>query len=56
MYVVNQKNPYCAFWIYDRHEFALFIKSPHWNLNLRQIKGYDIREMSAIGLHVSSTE
>jgi hypothetical protein len=48
-YCVNNKNPYCAFWIYDKKEFARFIDSKYYNIE--NIKGYNIRESSAIGLH-----
>ena len=48
-YIVNNKNPYCAFWIYDKNEFNKFINSNFYNI--KNIKGYGIREQSAIGLH-----
>jgi hypothetical protein len=48
-YCVNNKNPYCAFWIYDREEFGRFVDSPHYDM--KHIPGYGIREMSAFGLH-----
>jgi hypothetical protein len=48
-YIVNNKNPYCAFWIYDNNEFNKFINSNFYNI--KNIKGYGIREKSAIGLH-----
>lgn len=49
LFCVNDVNPYCAFWIYDRWEFARFVKSPYYDLT--NIKGYGVRESSAIGLH-----
>ena len=48
-YCVNNKNPYCAFWIYNKNEFNNFVNSKYYNIN--NISGYDIREQSAIGLH-----
>ena len=47
-FVINDSNPYCAFWIYDKTELSRFIKSKEW---LFEIEGYRIREMSAIGWH-----
>jgi hypothetical protein len=48
-YVVNNKNTYCAFWIYNKHEFNKFVNSKYYDI--RNIPGYGIREKSAIGLH-----
>lgn len=48
-YCVNNKNPYCAFWIYNKNEFNNFINSEYYNIN--NILGYGTREQSAIGLH-----
>ena len=45
--VVN--NPYCAFWIYDKEEFHRFVSSEYYDVN--NIRGYNTREQSAIGLH-----
>jgi hypothetical protein len=50
-FVVNDVNPYCAFWIYDRQELSKFIKSNIWNFNWRNEFIYGVREMSAIGWH-----
>lgn len=52
-YVVNNKNPYCAFWIYDKKEFNEFVKSSLYTIN--NIVGYETRESSAIGLHGLNT-
>lgn len=49
VYCVNNKNPYCAFWIYDKHEFNRFVDSKYYDI--RHIPDYGVREMSAIGLH-----
>jgi hypothetical protein len=48
-FCVNDKNPYCAFWIYAQHEFKRFVSSRYYDPNA--IGGYGIREKSAIGLH-----
>jgi len=49
VYCVNNKNPYCAFWIYDKREFNRFVDSIYYDI--RNIPEYAVREMSAIGLH-----
>lgn len=48
-FCVNNKNPYCAFWIYNKKEFNKFVDSEYYDTN--NIRGYEIRESSAIGLH-----
>jgi len=48
-YCVNNRNPYCAFWIYNKKEFNRFVNSHFYNIN--NIPEYGIREKSAIGLH-----
>lgn len=48
-YVVNNKNPYCAMWIYNKKEFNKFVESKYYNLC--EIEGYGEREACAIGLH-----
>jgi len=48
-YCVNNKNPYCAFWIYNKDEFHRFVQSTYYDL--KNIVKYGIREKSAIGLH-----
>ena len=53
-YCINDKNPYCAFWIYNKNEFNKFVNSKYYNIN--NILNYGIRESSAIGLHGVSTE
>jgi len=53
-YCVNNKNPYCAFWIYNKNEFNNFVNSTYYNIN--NILGYNIREQSAIGLHGVQTD
>ena len=51
-YCINNKNPYCAFWIYNKNEFNRFVDSKYYNIN--NINDYFIREKSAIGLHGNS--
>jgi hypothetical protein len=48
-YCVNNKNPYCAFWIYNKNEFSKFLNSTYYDIN--KIPKYNIREKSSIGLH-----
>lgn len=48
-FCINDKNPYCAFWIYNKKEFNNFVNNKLYNVE--NINGYGIREMSAIGLH-----
>jgi hypothetical protein len=48
-FVINDKNPYCAFWIYDRSEFNRFIN--HQVYDYPFLYGPDIREGSAIGFN-----
>lgn len=52
-YCVNNKNPYCAFWIYNKNEFNKFVNSKYYDI--RNIINYEIREQSAIGLHGTGT-
>lgn len=49
IYIINDINPYCAMFIYDKEEYNNFINSPYFNPNNIQI--YHIREKIAIGLH-----
>ena len=48
-YVLNDANPYCAFWIYEKNTMGRWINSPWYDI--RSIHGYGEREASAIGLH-----
>ena len=52
-YCVNNKNPYCAFWIYNKNEFNRFVDSLHYDL--KNMQNYNTREKSAIGLHGDGT-
>lgn len=49
LYCVNNKNPYCAFWIYNKNEFNKFANSNYYYIEAIPI--YDIRAAAAIGLH-----
>lgn len=53
-YVINDKNPYCAFWIYDKKEMNNWIQTELFNP--LKITGYEIREASAVGLHGKFTD
>jgi hypothetical protein len=48
-YCVNNINPYCAFWIYNKKEFHRFVNSVYYNIC--NIRGYGVPESSAVGLH-----
>ena len=53
-YIVNDVNPYCAFWIYNKFEFNKFIKSNIWKFKWKKKSAfafYNIQEMSAVGWH-----
>lgn len=49
-YCLNNKNPYCAFWIYTKEEFNKFVNSKYYDCNNNIHEKYCIREKSAIGL------
>ena len=49
-FCVNNKNPFCAFWIYSREEFGRFIGSDIYRF-CNNPDRYDIRELSAVGFH-----
>jgi hypothetical protein len=53
IYCVNNKNPYCAFWIYDKEDFHRFANSEYYDMNHYVYSIYGTREKSAIGLHGS---
>jgi hypothetical protein len=51
-YCINNKNPYCAFWIYNKKEFNKFVESKYYNIsNISEYELYGIREKSGVGLH-----
>lgn len=50
-YCVNNKNPYCAFWIYNKKEFNKFLNSDYYDINNILHYGYGLGESVAIGLH-----
>ena len=45
-WLLNNVNPYCGFWIYDKPTLSEFVKSKIWKF---KFKGGGIREKSAIG-------
>jgi len=45
LFIINDKNPYCAFWIYDKIEFGKYVNSDNYNV----CDWY--RECVAFGLH-----
>ncbi|MCM4161414.1 hypothetical protein FHG64_14790 [Antarcticibacterium flavum] len=47
-FLINDLNPYCGFWIYDRKELKDFTKSPEWQFNFT---GYGVRAKAAVGWH-----
>lgn len=49
-FVINDINPYVAFWIYDQQEFKRFLKSPAWDVSTL-LQWYDERAAAAIGMH-----
>jgi len=51
-YCINNINPYCAFWIYNKSEFNKFVDSPYYDINyIMKTACYGTRESSAMGLH-----
>ena len=63
-YAINNINPYCAFWIYDKDTFNKFIDSKYYDINniggcvpvsKKYKNGLQIRESSAFGLHCMET-
>ncbi len=48
-YCINDEEPYCAFWIYDKKTFNRWTELEYYDIQM--IPGYKIREASAIGLH-----
>ena len=50
LYCINDKNPYCAFWIYNKKEFERFTESIYFDI-IGNVPGYGPRESSAVGLH-----
>jgi hypothetical protein len=47
-YLINDNNPYCGFWIYDKAELKKFTKSREWKF---KFEDYMTREKAAIGMH-----
>lgn len=48
-FILNDRNPYCAFFIYDKFEFNRFVNSKYYDIN--NIQGYGLTESAAVGLH-----
>lgn len=48
LYALNDKNPFCDFWIYDKTEFERWVRSEHWDLSTIR---YGIPESAGVGLH-----
>jgi hypothetical protein len=48
--ILNDVNPYTAFWIYDNKEFKRFLQSPSWDPSTL-VPAYGVREAAAIGMH-----
>ena len=48
-FVYNNKNTYCAFWIYTKEDFNNFLSSVYFDVN--NIQNYGLRERCAIGLY-----
>lgn len=46
-YCINNINPYCARWIYNKEEFNKFINSKYYDIN--NIPDYQIREKVLLG-------
>jgi hypothetical protein len=56
MYCINDITPYCAFWIYNKHEFNKFVDSKWYDLHNIIYYSNCIREKSAFGLHLFTTD
>lgn len=53
-FIVNDDQPYCCMWIYDKKNFNNFVNTKWWNFNWRgknYISYYGVTEMSSIGWH-----
>jgi len=48
IFCINNKGPYCAFWIYDQKEFGRFVESDMYKYHRH---GCEIRESAGFGLH-----
>jgi hypothetical protein len=59
-FLVNDKNPYCACWIYDKKRMKDYIKSKYFNsvqlMNPNNNKKIEIRESQAFGLHYKNID
>jgi len=48
LFLLNDVNVYCGFWIYDREELKKFVETREWDFKFNR---YDVREKAAIGWH-----
>jgi hypothetical protein len=48
LFLLNDVNVYCGFWIYDKEELMKFVKTSEWDFRFNR---YDVREKSGIGWH-----
>jgi hypothetical protein len=51
LFLLNDINVYCGFWIYDKKELKSFTKTDEWRFDFKKYKQYRTREKSAIGWH-----
>jgi hypothetical protein len=51
LFLLNDINVYCGFWIYDKKELKEFTKTEEWSFKFKKYKKYKVREKSAIGWH-----
>lgn len=47
-FLLNDVNPYCGFWIYEKSELKKFMQSKQWKF---KFNNYRVRERSAVGWH-----
>lgn len=50
-FLLNNLNPYCGFWIYDREELRKFVLTKEWHF---RFNSYGIREKAAVGRHAQN--
>ena len=48
-YCINDKNPYCAFWIYGKNDFKQFSETSYYHYENLKFENHLIREHSAFG-------
>jgi hypothetical protein len=52
-YCVNDKNTYCAFWIYGKNDFKEFAESPYYHSENLKFASHMIREHSSFGQNLT---